>query len=264
MFVAGLEVDLRVFHAKRHRSLVFGALTFALPMLAGILVGRLFDFGWNASFLIGSLIASHTLLGYPIVARMGLVRSESVTITLGATIFTDTAALLVLAVCVSVHTGGFSPMGLAVQILQLTLYSLIVLIGIPFLGARFLRRFRHDELALFSFVLLAVLLAAMGATLIHLEDIVGAFFAGLAVNRVVARTTVLEKLHFLGKLKQFLEKGWQFGGQIAATAKAGEKGGAAGGIEVSDGITVYQLTQSGLMAAGGLQGSKYWRYEGLN
>ena len=65
-------------------------------------------------------------------------------------------------------------------------------------------------------------------------------------------------------LKQFLEKGWQFGGQVAATAKAGEQGGAAGGIEVSDGITVYQLTQNGLMAAGGLQGSKYWRYEGLN
>jgi Kef-type K+ transport system membrane component KefB len=199
MFVAGLEVDLRVFQARRSRSLTFGALTFLLPMLAGVLVGRLFEFGWNASILIGSLIASHTLLGYPILARMGLSRTEPTAVTLGATIFTDVGSLLVLAVCIGIHTGGFSPMGLATQLVQLAVFGVLVLVGVPYVGVRFVRRFKNDEMALFFFTLLALLFASMFAHLIHLEDIVGAFFAGLAVNRVIARTSAADRIQFLGE-----------------------------------------------------------------
>jgi Kef-type K+ transport system membrane component KefB len=198
MFIAGLEVDLRVFRATRDRSLVFGGATFLFPLLAGVLVARFFDFGWNAAFLIGSLIASHTLLAYPIIAPMGLARSEPVAVTLGATIFTDVSALLVLAVCVSVHTGGFTPLGLAQQLGQLAVYAVIVLIGFPWVGLRYFRRHKRDDMSLFLFTFFALLLAAMGAKLIHLEDIVGAFFAGLAVNRVVGYTSVREKVDFLG------------------------------------------------------------------
>lgn len=199
MFVAGLEVDLKVFQSRRARSLSFGVLSFLLPLAGGVLVGRLFDFGWNASFLIGSLIASHTLLGYPILARLGLSRSEPVAVTLGATIFTDVASLLVLAVCIGIHTGGFSPAGLAVQLFELAVFGVIVLVGVPFVGVRFVRRFRNDEMALFFFTLLALLFASMFAHLIQLEDIVGAFFAGLAVNRVIARTSAAERIQFVGE-----------------------------------------------------------------
>lgn len=199
MFVAGLEVDLRVFHQTRNRSMAFGFSTFILPLLAGVSVGRLFDFDWNASFLIGSLLASHTLLGFPVLVRLGLGRSEPMAVILGATVFTDVASLLVLAVCISVHQGGFSWAGMGVQLLELGIYSVIVLMGFPWLGVRLRRRFRSNETLLFLITLAAVMLAALGAKLIHLEDIVGAFFAGLAVNRVLGATETAEKVRFLGE-----------------------------------------------------------------
>jgi Kef-type K+ transport system membrane component KefB len=199
MFIAGLEIDLRVFEATRRRSALFGALTFLLPLTGGALVGHAFGFDWNAAVLIGSLIASHTLLGFPIVVRLGLGKSEVVAVTLGATIFTDIASLLVLAVCISVHLGGFSPLGLITQLFSLAVYGVIVLQGLPLLGRRYFRRHREDENALFVFTFLVVLVAAAGAHLIHLEDIVGAFLAGIAVNRVLTGTPVKDKVVLMGE-----------------------------------------------------------------
>jgi Kef-type K+ transport system membrane component KefB len=107
MFFAGLEIDLTQFQRVRNRSLAFGVASFAFPLVLGIALGKLFGYGWLSAVLIGSVFASHTLLGYPIVQRLGLVRNEAVTVTIGATIFTDVAALLVVAVCIPIHTAGF-------------------------------------------------------------------------------------------------------------------------------------------------------------
>jgi Kef-type K+ transport system membrane component KefB len=108
MFFAGLEIDLTQFQRVRNRSLAFGVATFAVPLVTGIAVGYGFGHGWIAALLIGSLLASHTLLGFPIVQRLGLVRNEAVTVTIGATVFTDLASLLVLALCIPIHMAGFS------------------------------------------------------------------------------------------------------------------------------------------------------------
>ena len=105
MFVAGLEVDMEQFRRTKNRSLGFGSFTFLVPLIVGTLVGRVFGFGWNPSILIGSLFASHTLLAYPIISRLGVIGNEAVIVTIGATIFTDIGALLVLAVCVAIHAG---------------------------------------------------------------------------------------------------------------------------------------------------------------
>lgn len=199
MFIAGLEIDLGVFEATRRQSIRFGALTFFLPLVGGALVGHAFGFDWNAAVLIGSLIASHTLLGFPILARLGLGKTEVVAVTVGATIFTDIASLLVLAVCISIHLGGFSPLGLAAQLFSLAVYAVIVLQGLPLLGRIYFRRNCKDENALFVFTFLVVLLAAAGAHFIHLEDIVGAFLAGIAVNRVLTGTPVKGKVVLLGE-----------------------------------------------------------------
>lgn len=109
MFVAALEIDLKEFRRNRDRSIVFGVFTFAIPLIGGMVLGRLTGFGWNAAVLIGSLLASHTLLTYPIAMRLGVTRNEAVTATVGATIITDISALLVLAVCVAIHAGDFPP-----------------------------------------------------------------------------------------------------------------------------------------------------------
>ena len=108
MFVAGLEIDLEEFRKTKNRSLGFGIATFIIPLVTGIAIAYSFGMGLNASVLVGSLLASHTLLAYPIVNRLGVVGNEAVTVTIGATIFTDIAALLVLAICVSIHAGDFS------------------------------------------------------------------------------------------------------------------------------------------------------------
>ena len=199
MFIVGLEIDMRIFQATRQRSLGFGAATFAFPLLAGMVAALVFGFGWTAAVLIGSLIASHTLLGFPILTKLGLAKREDMAVVVGATIFTDIAALLVLAVCISIHKGGFSPLGLATQIFALGVYSVIVLQGLPLLGRLFFRRHRDDENSLFSFTFLILMLAAAGAHLIHLEDIVGAFLAGIAVNRVLAMSPVRDKIILIGE-----------------------------------------------------------------
>ncbi|MEB3181369.1 MAG: cation:proton antiporter [Nostocaceae cyanobacterium] len=198
MFVAGLEVDMEQFRRTRNRSLGFGSFTFLIPMIVGTTVGKCFGFDWNGSILIGSLFASHTLLAYPIVSRLGVVNNEAVTVTIGATIFTDISALLVLAVCVAVHAGDFSIFRLISLLIALTIYAIVVLVGFDWAGKEFFRRSGDDEGNQFLFVLLAVFLAAVGAQLIGVEKIVGAFLAGLAVNDAVGEGPVKEKVVFVG------------------------------------------------------------------
>ncbi|MBE9196866.1 cation:proton antiporter, partial [Synechocystis sp. LEGE 06083] len=198
MFVAGLEIDMVDFRRTRNRSLLYGCLTFAIPLLTGLAVGQLFGYSLNASVLMGSLFASHTLLGYPIVQRLGIVRNQAVMVTIGATIFTDIAALLVLAICISIHSGSFSPAGLVVQLVAIAGYSALVLVGFDWAGKEYFRRTGDEQSNQFLFVLLAVFLASVGSELINVDKIVGAFLAGLAVNDVLGKGPVKEKVEFLG------------------------------------------------------------------
>lgn len=200
MFVAGLEVDIAQFRKTKNRSMGFGTLTFIVPLIIGTVVGRFFGFGWNASILIGSLFASHTLLAYPIVSRLGVVGNEAVTVTIGATIFTDIGALLVLAICIGIHQGDFSALKFFTLIGGLAIYSIVVLFGFDWVGRQFFKRSGDDEGNQFLFVLLAVFLAALGAQLIGVEKIVGAFLAGLAVNDAVGEGPVKEKVLFVGSV----------------------------------------------------------------
>lgn len=198
MFVAGLEIDLKQFLATKHRSAGFGFLTFAVPLIVGTIVGRLFGFDWNPSILIGSLFASHTLLAYPIISRLGVVNNEAVTVTIGATIFTDIGSLLVLAICVGVNKGDFTLLSLGSLLLSLLIYSALILFGFNWLGKEFFRRSGDEEGNQFLFILLVVFVSALGAELIGVEKIIGAFLAGLAVNSIVGEGPVKEKILFIG------------------------------------------------------------------
>ncbi len=200
LFVAGLEIDLEQFRQTHNRSATFGFLTFAIPLTVGTAIGRLFGFGWNAAILLGSLFASHTPLGYPIVSRYGLVKNEAVLVTIGGTIFTDIASLLVLAVCVGIHGGEFSLWSLLRLLGSLLLYAAAVLFGVDWLGQRFFRVTGSEEGNQFLFVLLALFVAALGAQWIGVEKIIGAFLAGLAVNDVLREGSVKEKIVFVGSI----------------------------------------------------------------
>jgi Kef-type K+ transport system membrane component KefB/nucleotide-binding universal stress UspA family protein len=200
MFVAGLEIDIGQFRQTKNRSMGFGFLTFLMPLIAGIITGRLFNLSWNSSVLIGSLLASHTLLAYPIISRLGVVANEAVTVTIGATIFTDTAALLLLAICVGIHGGDFTAFKLVTLLAGLAIYSVVILFGFNKVGKEFFRRTGDEESNQFLFILLALFLASVGAEIIGIEKIVGAFLAGLAVNGVLGNSPVKEKIEFIGSV----------------------------------------------------------------
>lgn len=200
MFLAGLEIDLSQFQAARDRSLRFGFATFSIPLVVGLLIGLGFGFSLNSSFLIGSLLASHTLLTLPIVERYGLLRQRAVSATLGATIFTDIGALLVLAVCLAVQSGDGGLTAIARDLLTFSVFITLVLYGVKPLSRWFFRIARANERNQFLFIFLVLLLVSLGAQAIQLDMIIGAFLAGLAINETLQDEPVREKVDFVGKV----------------------------------------------------------------
>src|SRR6516225_3195870 len=166
MFFAGLEIDLSQFRRTGARSLVFGSLTFSIPLLVGVGVAALAGYAWLAALLIGSLMASHTLLGFPIVQRMKLVGDEAVAVTIGGTIFTDLASLLVLAVCLPIHNSGFSISVFAIQIVELGAYVLVVFVGLSAAGRWLIERMGDSRERQVTLILLIIALAGFGAEVI--------------------------------------------------------------------------------------------------
>ena len=201
MFLAGLEIDLHEFKRHRRQSIAFGLLTFAIPQSIGTIVGRALGLGWPAAVLLGSVFASHTLLAYPVVQRLGLQKERAVTTAVGATILTDTLALLLLAVIASGARagGGVDPLVLLRLVALLLTLGGLVLWGLPRLGAWVLRTVAVEPISEFVFVLAAVFACALGAELIGVEPIIGAFLAGLALNRLVPEDgPLINRIAFFG------------------------------------------------------------------
>ncbi len=200
MFFVGLEIDLREFTAQRNRALAFALLTFALPMAAGTGAGLAFGYSTVSAILIGSLLASHTLIAFPIVQAAGLTGRPAVAVTVGATVLTDMLSLLLLAACLAAHQSGFSPLSLAIQVGELIVFAAIVVFGLTVPARWLARRLGDNEEARFAVLLVVVCLAATLAELINLEGIIGAFLAGLAVNRAVEHgTEARHRLEFVGR-----------------------------------------------------------------
>ena len=116
MFFAGLEVDLALFKQASKKAITFGLTTTACPLILGIIVGLIFGYTGVAAVVLGSLLASHTLLAAPTITRLGLVKTEPITITYGATVMSDTLSLIVFAVCLSIYKTGFSIFSVGLQL----------------------------------------------------------------------------------------------------------------------------------------------------
>ncbi len=201
MFTAALEVDLSAFRKHGVQSVIFGILTYMLPQGLGTLMAHyLLGFKWPPAILLASMFASHTLLGYPIVSRLGLSSNKAVTATVGGTMITDTAALLTLAVIAGMSTGEVNEAFWWRLGVSLTLFVAAILIGLPMLGRRFFRRFAEDGPGQFVFVLTSVFLCAALSHVAGLEPIVGAFLAGLALNRLIPhQSPLMNRLTFTGE-----------------------------------------------------------------
>jgi Kef-type K+ transport system membrane component KefB len=199
MFFAGLEIDLELFRRARNRSIALGIATTMFPLMLGTVVGLSFGYAAIPAVVIGSLLASHTLLGLTAVSRRGLGNLEPVTIAVGATVMSDTLSLVVFAVCVSIYTTGFSPTGVALLLAQIIGYIMLVLFGLSRVGAYVLKNVENEEDAYFVVMLGIMTIAGVLAAAIQLPDIVGAFLAGPAVNAAARDAPASTKLQFLGK-----------------------------------------------------------------
>ena len=198
MFMAGLEIDLGLFRRVRKKSLTFGVITTSLPLILGTLVGFVFGYGVLPAVVIGSLLASHTLLASSTIVRLGETKLEPITITYGATVFSDTSSLIVFAICVSTFQRGFSISSLALLLVEIAAFVPLILLGLSRVGAAILKRFEGDEGAYFAVMIGIVAVASSLAQLIQLPDIVGAFLSGLALNAAVKEKAARKDLEFIG------------------------------------------------------------------
>jgi Kef-type K+ transport system membrane component KefB len=200
MFVAGLEIDLDVARDHASEALEFGALAFLASLTPAVAVALLvLDFDLPAALLIAALLSSHTLLAYPVVESLGLVRRVPVVTAISGTLLTDTLALVLLAVVVS--TAGPSDVGWATPLAFLAAIAVVALVGLPRLGRSFFRqrRFSHAEKALFALAVLMVLSSATHLT--GTDEVLGAFIAGVALNRALAPHEELrEHIEFAGRM----------------------------------------------------------------
>ena len=198
LFTVGLEIDLEEFNRVKRRSVTFGALIFVLGVGTGFGIGQIFGFPLVPSLLLGALMATHTPLGYPIVRSYGAQRDESVIVSVGSTIFTDIAALLLLAVALGLGKGNLTPSSFTALLISVGVFACVVVIGIRMIGRHLWMRNVIDENRVFLAVLLTLFVASLGAELAGVEKIVGAFLAGLAVNSVLPEGKVKEQVIFVG------------------------------------------------------------------
>ena len=188
-----------LFRKAQTRSIIFGLVTTAVPLFLGTLFGFAFGYAVIPAIVVGSLLASHTLLGLSIVRRLGAVRLEPVIVTIGATVLSDILSLIVFAICVSDLYDRLLADRVATQLMEIAVFVPLILFGLSRVGAYALSKVRDNEDGEFVLMLGIMAVAGMVADFINLPDIVGAFLAGLAVNAAVRERAAKTKLDFFGK-----------------------------------------------------------------
>ena len=200
MFMAGLDLDLNVFAKVHNQAVAFALVTFAVPFALGVTIGSTVGYGVDAALLLGAVFASHTLVTYPLIRSYGLSTNRAAAITVGATVITDTMALVVLAIVSGQAAGsgsGFeltAQIAIGVAILGFTCFGLM-----PVVGRLYFATIGRSRVARYTFILAILLTGAAVSTMVGIEPIVGAFFAGLAINRLVpSEGEMMERIEFFG------------------------------------------------------------------
>ncbi|MCA1744314.1 MAG: cation:proton antiporter, partial [Bacteroidales bacterium] len=199
MFLSGLEIDMNDFKKNIGKSTALGLYGFTIPMLLGTLAGvYILDFSWITSILLASMFASHTLITYPIVSKLGITKNRAVNISVGSTLITNILALLVLAIVVGMSNDSMNGGFWIKLLLSFTISTLIILFVFPRLSRWFFKRY-SDSVSQYIFVLVLVFLGAILSQWAGIEAIIGAFMAGLAINSLIPRTSpLMNRITFVG------------------------------------------------------------------
>lgn len=203
MLLAGLQMDLSNFRQLGVRSLIFGLLTFAIPLTVGIVYGQLMAYGLLTALLLGILYSPHTLVSYPIVTRLGIVQQEAVSVAVGGTIVTSILTLMGLSIEQAFSGNSGSSVSILLWIKLLIVLPLLVglcLWGIPKLGRRLVfNQAKNSLITQFIFILSCLFVVASATLLLGLDSIVGAFIAALALNPLMKKDfELMDRLEFVG------------------------------------------------------------------
>ena len=199
MFLAGLEMDMEGLKKNRNRVMVFGMLTFLIPFAMTYFMGvSLLGYLPLASLLLAAIMASNTLIAYPIVGRYGLTRHTSSTLSVGSSMMALFMALIVMASIVNSFHGNGGIVFWLLFILKFVVYCVGLIMVIPRVTRWFLRRY-SDAVMQFIFILAVVFLSAALSDAVGLEGIFGAFMSGLILNRFVPKVSpLMNRIEFTG------------------------------------------------------------------
>lgn len=199
MFLAGLEMDMEGLKKNRNRMAVFGLLTFLIPFaMTYAMASGLLHYTPLGSLLLAAIMASNTLIAYPIVGRYGLTRHTSSTLSVGSSMMALFLALIVMASIVNSFHGGSGIGFWLLFVVKFAAYCAGLILVIPRLTRWFLRRY-SDAVMQFIFILATVFLSAVLSDAVGLEGIFGAFMSGLILNRFVPKVSpLMNRIEFTG------------------------------------------------------------------
>ncbi len=201
MFLAGLELNLNEFKTTKYKSLFFAIVLFSISGSLSALVSHyIFNLSWISAMFISILASTFTLLSYPIASRLGLTRHRVMTLAIGAIVFADIAALLLLSVLEQAYV---APDYLISSLLKLGFLSIFflafVIYAVPAFAKWFFKNIEEVGTWQFIFVLFILFTTAFLSELAGYEPIIGAFAAGIALNKFIPHTsTLMDRVNFVG------------------------------------------------------------------
>lgn len=200
MFMAGLSIDLNRFEKLRNRSIGFGIISYLFPALGAYFLGIHFlEYSLETSLLLGAIVGSHTLLAYPIVERLGITKNTAVTMSMGGTLVTDTLSLGILAIVAGTAGDAQGPGYWVGFIASVSVFVIASVIILPRLGRWFFRNVKYHNNTDYVFMVAVLFTTAFLAELSGLASIIGAFLAGILLNRLVPESgTLMSRIQFVG------------------------------------------------------------------
>lgn len=199
MFLAALEMDMEGVKKNVKRMLIYGALTCFIPFgLTFVMSVSMLKYSIMASLILGCIMASNTLIAYPIVGRYGLQRKPSVTLSVGASMISLLTSLIILSAIENAHAGNSGFMFWAWFVAKIIIYCGVLSLIVPRLTRYFLRRY-SDAVMQFIFVMAMLFMSAAIAEAVGVNGISGAFFAGLILNRYIPPVSpLMNRIEFIG------------------------------------------------------------------
>ncbi|MGD9493226.1 MAG: cation:proton antiporter [Bacteroidales bacterium] len=200
MFIAGLELDFSEFRTNKFKNFLFGLFTFFTPIIVGFpIMFYVLEYDLLPAMLIASMFSTRTLVAYPIVSKLGISKNKAVAVSVGGTIIADTGVLIALTMLLGAEHGGTGKDFWIQTILSIFLFAIIMFAAVPRIAKWFFNKLESEKYSHYIFVLAVVFFSAFLAEVAGMEPIIGAFAAGLSLNKLIpATSSLMNRIEFIG------------------------------------------------------------------